>query len=1703
MSESSYDWQTADGVPAPSEAPASRHPMPARLLAWLDTAAAARIILVLILLVGAYLRLSHVNWDDGTHIHPDERFLTMVEAAMQLPKSVGEFFDSTKSPLNPYNYPSFPLFVYGTLPIFIVRYVAEFADKLNQALNLWTFGPGIPIGLTGYDGVQFVGRTLSGVFDLGCVWLIFLVARRLYSRRVGLLAAALYAFAVLPLQQSHFFTVDTFGNFFALLTFYFAVRVAQGGQAGRAGGGWPSYVALGASLGATLACRINLLPMIIIAVFAAAIRAWDDWHAAPVAARHGSPVTPSAASSPGALDAQVARLRDGAWLSTLVQATLFRLLLMLLVAFAVFRIAQPYAFGGTSITDFSFSSHWLDNMRWAKQSAAGDIDMPPGHQWTSRTPFVFPFTNMVIWGMGLPLGLAAWAGWALAAWQIGRGLTRRFAPPGADAWRAHLLPVAWIGGMFLWQGLQYVQTMRYLLPIYPMLAMMAAWLLWWLVARARTVASAWRVGREALPAGLLASEPALPVLQTSNGAVEDPRASLPPAGAGAAAMRPPGSLLGAIESELPLADADGGPSAVTDPVPGRLRTPPAGPGLVAGAAGLRQRAGRLAQRLVPACQPVAYGLLSLVVIATMLWGWGFLAIYRRPLSRVTASRWIYQNIPAGSHLGNEHWDDPLPFSIDGHMSFKPSGMYYGLSSSDGMMQMYNEDTPEKREQLVQWLDEADYIILSSNRLYGSIPRLPMRYPMTTLYYKLVFEGKLGFKQAAKFTSFPTIFGLPFDDSGAEEAFSVYDHPVVYIFQKTPQYSEAQVRRYLDSVDLEETIQMWPKQISEAPTALLLPPALTAAQQAGGTWSSIFNADDLVNKVPVLAWLVLLEVLGLLAFPFTFSAMRGLADRGYGVAKVLGILLLAVLSWIGPALKILPYQRWEIGLALLLIAACSAVLAWRRRAGLRDFLRARSRLLLTEEGIFLALFLLFLLVRWGNPDLWHPARGGEKPMDFAYLNAVIKSTFFPPYDPWFAGGFLSYYYFGFVIVGTLIKLTGIVPAVAYNLAVPALFALTGTGAFAVAYSLAAGDRATRFAREVEEEGGLWLGPLLAGVAGLFFVTIIGNLAEVKLIWDQWSAHSVLSLQSSIPGLSGLLRGLDGAFAWLLHRQPLAFPNDWWFWNASRVIPDTINEFPFFTFTYADLHAHMIALPLTLLALATAVALVRLTDFGLGLADFPGATGSQDPDRRLPIAEPSPWRIAWPELVLILLFGLVAGALRATNTWDFPTYLLVALAALAVAELQRRRGMALPEGLDARLAFAFRAVVSVLWRALVLVVAATLVFYPYTKYYASAYAGLQLYTDAKTSIPDYFTVWGLFLVTTTIVLLGEWWAQVREAQTPVWLGRTFPFVLAAVACLILAGLALHVTIWAIAVPLFTLALVLALGRDIPPARRLALLVIALAFAITIGVEVVRQKDDIGRMNTVFKFYVQAWVLFGIGSAFGLASWLPRAGKWSNGARRLAGALVLVLFACAALYPPLAARAKVLDRFSAQDQPHTLDGMAYMNDAVYFDNNQDLLIPDDKLAIDWMLQNVQGSPVILEGNTPGYRWGNRFAIYTGLPAVMGWDWHERQQRSVVPGTVIDRRLNHVKEMYDTGDVARAEHLLDYYDVRYIVVGQLERAYYSPEGLAKFDQMVGQGYLRVAYDRASVRIYEVIGRGTPADRGPEGRVDLLAPVPQGTTQQ
>src|SRR6185437_14523009 len=165
----------------------------------------------------------------------------------------------------------------------------------------------------------------------------------------------------------------------------------------------------------------------------------------------------------------------------------------------------------------------------------------------------------------------------------------------------------------------------------------------------------------------------------------------------------------------------------------------------------------------------------------------------------------------------------------------------------------------------------------------------------------------------------------------------------------------------------------------------------------------------------------------------------------------------------------------------------------QRGNFLAWLRRERRLLLVTESVFLAGFALFLFIRAANPDLWHPAFGGEKPMNFAYLNAITRSEYFPPYDPWFSGGIINYYYFGLVLVAVPVKLTSILPEIAFNLAEPTLYGALCAGIFALAFSLSMPVRALARVRRVHA--------YIAGIAAVLLAAVLGNLDAGLQVLDQ--------------------------------------------------------------------------------------------------------------------------------------------------------------------------------------------------------------------------------------------------------------------------------------------------------------------------------------------------------------------------------------------------------------------------------------------------------------------------------------------------------------------------------------------------------------------------------------------------------------------------
>ena len=335
--------------------------------------------------------------------------------------------------------------------------------------------------------------------------------------------------------------------------------------------------------------------------------------------------------------------------------------------------------------------------------------------------------------------------------------------------------------------------------------------------------------------------------------------------------------------------------------------------------------------------------------------------------------------------------------------------------------------------------------------------------MASQYYRMLFAGDLGYRPVAEFTAYPRLGGLVIRDDNADESFSVYDHPRVLVFENVdrlkPELLRARLGRYLKADAQGATphpgrppglARHRPQDPAPGAPLTLNQPVDTLPVVADFRWNRAASESALLA---VVLWWLVLSLFGWLAWPLLFPLLGGLRDRGYGLARVAGWLLVGWVHWLGVSLGWWQNRVGPIAAIVGLLAAAGLIAGWAQRRRLAAFWAERRRTLLAEEGFFALAYLAFVGVRLLNPDLWQPWNGGEKFMEFAFLNATLRSPNFPPYDPYFAGGILNYYYYGLYLVGLLIKLTGIAAEVAFNLAVPGLFALTALGLFSVGSSLA--------------------------------------------------------------------------------------------------------------------------------------------------------------------------------------------------------------------------------------------------------------------------------------------------------------------------------------------------------------------------------------------------------------------------------------------------------------------------------------------------------------------------------------------------------------------------------------------------------------------------------------------------------------------------
>ena len=778
------------------------------------------------------------------------------------------------------------------------------------------------------------------------------------------------------------------------------------------------------------------------------------------------------------------------------------------------------------------------------------------------------------------------------------------------------------------------------------------------------------------------------------------------------------------------------------------------------------------------------------------------------------------------------------------------------------------------------------------------------------------------------------------------------------------------------------------------------------------------------------WYLIVLTLGWIIFPVLFKLLPRLPGRGFSLSKPFSLILWGYLYWILGRMGITANSIGGLVFTLLLTCTLGLVVFLKNRESITDWIRENRPVIFSTEILFLGAFLGLALIRSLNPEIM----GTEKPMELAFINAILNSESFPPHDPWLSDFAISYYYFGYILVAMLAKLSGTLGSVAFNLGVSLIFALSAIGSFGLLYNLLA----LRKPGKAISTGPAFLAPL--------FTLIIGN-------WEGFLhyIHSKGLFWKSREGISPFWNWLD--------IQDLVAPptgdafGHWWWWRASRVIQDydfsgygkeVISEFPFFSFLLADLHPHVLSLPFVFLILI----------FSLEL-----------------YLKPKEDRFRWLGLITLdlsplffIILAWLAGGMAFLNTWNFPMYVGMIAGAYVFRNNRYRpqwsAGAIIKEFISMGLALG---------------VTGGLLYLPWYLGFASQAGGLIPNVLYITKGAQFWVMFGPLLVPILAWLVYTW--RTSDARPDLKIGSSLSGIL--VLCLFILMLAMIGVIkWLpyqggdgsltglflssvggtdlaqvmnegllrrIIMPgtFFTLFIMSVLGLGlifyqrgpgskgveidgsiILPNHFVILLVLG-GMALTLFPEFVFLRDLFGyRINTIFKFYYQAWLLWSIAAAYGMIELLQikRSPAWFVLSSGLVVSLTMALF-----YPVISIQSKT-NNFS-REGGMTLDG-AY-------------LFPDsDMPAVEWLRKAPPG--VIGEAVGGSYSTPHaRMATYSGKPNVLGWDFHEIQWRG--GSELVVPRKEDMAILYCTHHWDTAKLILEKYSIRYLVVGDIERSTYE----------------------------------------------------------
>ena len=797
----------------------------------------------------------------------------------------------------------------------------------------------------------------------------------------------------------------------------------------------------------------------------------------------------------------------------------------------------------------------------------------------------------------------------------------------------------------------------------------------------------------------------------------------------------------------------------------------------------------------------------------------------------------------------------------------------------------------------------------------------------------------------------------------------------------------------------------------------------------------------------LSWYVSISILSWLTFPLVYTLFPALADRGYSLARTVGLLVWGYIFWMLTSLGIAQNDLGGLVLAAMLLTGLSVWASRIRFGEIRSWIKQNFSMIITVEIIFLLAFAILAVIRAANPEI----AGTEKPMELAFINSILRSPTFPPRDPWLSGYGISYYYFGYVMTAMLARLTGVAGSIAFNLMLALVFAMSATGSYGIIYNLLA---AMRKKQPDLPQKAITVLPVL----GPLFLLISSNLEGFLEVLHRKGLFWTFAADGT--ATSSFWKWLDIEDLKHVPSQPLAWLPDrylWW-WRASRVVSDTtlqnasqelIDEFPVFSYILGDLHPHVLALPFGLLAI------------GVGLNLFLGGWRGQT--RIAGIRFP----IQWQGLLVPML---VLGGLAFLNTWD----ILIAAALVCSAFLLHRIVEA---------GWGWRRIGETLGYALIVGIGCLLLYLPFFLGFSSQAGGILpnlvnptrgaqlwvMFGGLLVPIIAYLaylvfgqklkanwrgallTVFGLILALWSLTWLGSWLIyslrpddaalffqlhgvsdlatlfQLASQRRLLYIGSLFTMV-----ALLVSGLAMLIGSLAgfkkdsAEAGDLDQAVFLEARAHIDPIPFVLMLVL-FGGLLVLAPDFVFLRDQFGwRINTIFKFYYQAWMLWSLVAALGTAVLLMKLRRFWDWVFRLV--LSFTLF--------MALTYTVLGVMTKTDDFNPVFGWS-LDGAEFVQRNN----PDEAMAIEWLKQAQDG--IVVEAVGGSYSDYARISTFTGLSTVLGWPGHEGQWRG--SSTPQGDRLEDVKLLYETSSWSEAKAILEKYDIRYIYISSLERSTYQ----------------------------------------------------------